>query len=319
MFFLGSTHISGVLSPNVSVMLPPPTPMSIIQFTTLDGIDSQTKHISYIAPVISNRPHKILLTGEQVDTFSQISSEFRDGLISIEEAMLKLRGGGKFKEISLIVLYIWLYRLQNNHVEGFQPIRLPHQEWMPKGADQRPPYAGGYVSSNSGSSLGLTDTNDGFDNLISTQIKKVYSQIPNLWVEGTNEQITAWSVAKHIHHAPAFGLDPADYDMTQQDLDNIAQKGLINHIRYGGTPPNAEYIEALQKVWKRVAEHKTVTRLEDQIVMGKECTVLKQMQSGHFVAFEKDSGESFTGYRLTPFQSNQHDRTGIIGKNYSKK
>jgi hypothetical protein len=53
--------------------------------------------------------------------------------------------------------------------------------------------------------------------------------------------------------------------------------------------------------------------------MGKKCTVFKQMESGHFVAFEKNSGKSFTGYKLTPFQSNQHDRTGTIGKNYSKK
>ena len=30
MFFLRSTHISGVLSPNVSVMLPPPTPINRI-------------------------------------------------------------------------------------------------------------------------------------------------------------------------------------------------------------------------------------------------------------------------------------------------
>lgn len=51
--------------------------------------------------------------------------------ISMEEAILKPRGGGK---------------LQNSHVRGFQPIRLPHQEWMLKGASQRPPYAGFFQS-----------------------------------------------------------------------------------------------------------------------------------------------------------------------------
>jgi hypothetical protein len=46
--------------------------------------------------------------------------------ISMDEAILQLRGGGKFKDISFIVFYIWLYKLQINHVEGFQPIRPPH-------------------------------------------------------------------------------------------------------------------------------------------------------------------------------------------------
>ena len=67
-----------------------------------------------------------------------------------------------------------------------------------------------------------------------TKIKKVYSQIPNLSLKGTNEQITAWSVAKHAHHGPAFGVNPAKYGLTQGDLDNIAEKGLMNHLREGG-------------------------------------------------------------------------------------
>lgn len=115
---------------------------------------------------------------------------------------------------------------------------------MPKGADQRPPYAGGYGSSNSGSSLGLTYTNDEFNELSQTTIQNAYSQIPNLSVEETNQQVTDWSVAKHIHHSPDFGLDPTKYGMTQKDLDSIAKNGLLNHIRDGGTPPNDEYVKA---------------------------------------------------------------------------
>jgi hypothetical protein len=69
-------------------------------------------------------------------------------------------------------------------------------------------------SSNSGSSLGLTHTNDGFDELSRTKIQNAYSQIPSLSVERKDWQITAWSVAKHVHHAPEFGLDPANYGMT---------------------------------------------------------------------------------------------------------
>ena len=103
---------------------------------------------------------------------------------------------------------------------------------MAKGADQRPPYAGDYGSSNSGSSLDLTYTNDGFNELSQTTIKNTYSQIPNLSVEGTDwaGEITAFSAAKHAHHGPDFGLDPTKYGMTQSDLDSIAVNCLINHI-----------------------------------------------------------------------------------------
>jgi hypothetical protein len=138
MFMFRVTGMGGALTPNVSVMLPPPTAISRIHFTSLDSMVSQTKPSSLIAPVSINQPDKSILKDLQLDEFNQISSKFLDGSISMDEAILQLRGGGKFKDISLIVLYIWLYRLQNNHVEGFQTIRPPHQEWMPKGADHRP-------------------------------------------------------------------------------------------------------------------------------------------------------------------------------------
>ena len=147
----------GALTVNVSVIVSPPsTVMNIIQFTSLDAMVSQTKPNSLIVTVITNQSDKSSLTDLQLDEFKQISSKFLNSSISINEAILKLRGRGKFNDISLIVLYIWLYRLQNNHVEGFQAIRSPHQEWMPKGADQRTSYAGRYGSSNSESSLSLT-------------------------------------------------------------------------------------------------------------------------------------------------------------------
>lgn len=77
---------------------------------------------------------------------------------------------------------------------------------MSKGANQRPSHVGGYGSR---SNLGLGDTNEVFKGLSRTKIKEAYSQIPSLYVEENNESITAWSAAKHAHHGPAFGLNPA--------------------------------------------------------------------------------------------------------------
>ena len=173
-----------------------------------------------------------------------------------------------------------------------------------------------YGSSNSVSSLGLTYTNDGFNELRQTKIQNAYSQIPNLSVEGANQQVTAWSAAKHIHHSPDFGLDPTKYGMTQKDLDSVAKNGLINHIRDGGTPPNDKYVKALQQRWKAFAEHPAVEYRGIEAVMGEPCHVVKNDRTGIFLSFKANSGESFTGYQLTKKQSMNHNKDGIIGNNY---
>ena len=150
-------------------------------------------------------------------------------------------------------------------------------------------------------------------------IKRSYRHIPDLPVGQGIQKVTGWSVAKHIHHAPKFGLNPNKYGMTQADLDSIAQNGLINHINQGGTRPSEEFVKDLQMVWKVFAEDKNSTCLNNQKVMGKKCTVLKNMKTGHFVAFDSRTGESFTAYRLTEKQSIRHDKTDTIGQDYNQK
>jgi hypothetical protein len=128
--------------------------------------------------------------------------------------------------------------------------------------------------------------------------------------------VTARSAAKHIHHSPDFGLDPTKYGMTQQDLDSIAENGLIDHIRKGGTLLNDEYVKAFQQRWKRFAEHRNVRKYGIQTVMDEQCYVLKHDRTRIFLAFKVNSGESYTSYRLNPDQSLNHEKNSNIGKNY---
>jgi hypothetical protein len=69
-----------------------------------------------------------------------------------------------------------------------------------------------------------------------------------------------------------------------------------------GTVPNAKYIKDLQMRWKLFAEHRKMTRLDNQTVMGRNCVVIKHIESGRFVSFETSTRESFTGYQLTERQ-----------------
>lgn len=74
------------------------------------------------------------------------------------------------------------------------------------GANSRPPYVGGYSSSGPRTVLSLESTNSGPDRNI---IQNAYSQILTLYVAETNDEVTAWSVAKHAHYRPDFGLEPS--------------------------------------------------------------------------------------------------------------
>ena len=205
-----------------------------------------------------------------------------------------------------------------NNANGFQPnshVNVPpHLQWLYENNYQ--PGQFGYGKGVGPRSITVTGaTNFGSEGNI---IQNAYSQIPNARVKGKNWDITAWSVAKHAHHGPKFGLDPTDYGMTQSDLDNIAEHGLINHISQGGTPPSASYVKALQKLWKEFAEKKNVRYYGIQPVMGKDCHVIKDDRTRLFLSFDAESGHSFTGYELSVNQSRNHRKYGRIGQNYEK-
>lgn len=104
--------------------------------------------------------------------------------------------------------------------------------------------------------------------------------------------------------------------MSQADLDSIVKKGLITHIRDGGTVPPADYVKALQKRWKAFAEHKNVRDCGIQTVMGEQCHVVKHDRTRIFLSFKADSGESFTAYQLKKQQYLNHNKDGIIGNDY---
>lgn len=73
-------------------------------------------------------------------------------------------------------------------------------------------------------------------------------------------------------------------------------------------PPNNEYVKALQQRWKRFAEHRDVRKCGIETVMGQRCYVVKHDRTRIFLAFKVDSRESYTGYRLNPDQSLNHDK-----------
>ena len=191
----------------------------------------------------------------------------------VRHIIQELRAGGiDFDTAFQIALTATIaYMMYINRVEGFQtvhhyPPRIGERGNVNNGG--RPPHAGGYGKGAGPRSITVTGaTNSGSEKNI---LQNAYNQIPSLSVEGTDLKVTAWSVAKHAHHAPDFGLDPTQYGMTQADLDSIAENGLIKHINQNGTPPSSAFVKVLQKRWKAFAEHETVRDCGIQFVMSED-------------------------------------------------
>jgi hypothetical protein len=203
--------------------------------------------------------------------------------------------------------------------QAFQAYRLSNR-WTPTQSNPGPPRVGGYGGSSSNSlyqfSRGLAAGNSEFQNLSAKAIENAYKQLPSLPVTGTNFEVEPWSLAKHVQHAPDFGLNPYNYGMTYADLQSIADIGLINQIRAGKTPPNAQFVKDFQLRYKLFTESHLMFEKNNDTVMGKSCTSFKNLITGVFTSFRNDSNNSFTGYKLTPLQSLRHDNYNRIGRNY---
>jgi hypothetical protein len=240
-------------------------------------------------------------------------NQFQKGT-DAQQVINMLRAGGMdfYTAFAIALIATITYIMYTNGVEGFQPAH----HYPPRIRDfinGNGPQVGGYGKGfqQKNPTAVTAAKNPGSERY---RIQNVYNQIPSLSVEGRDWQITAWSAAKHAHHGPDFGLEPTDYGMTQADLNNIAYNGLINHINQGGTPPNANYVQALQRRWKDAAE--TGEYYGIQRVLGKDCHVVKTPDTRIFISFESETGKSFTGYELTKLQSDRHEKTQIIGKNW---
>ena len=285
--------------------------------TELRFPDSVSEKIR-IAPVTSTTVDKIMYTKTEIDELHQsIFSQFENGY-DVQQVISTLRAGGMTfdKAFSIALTVAVMYTMYANKVQGFQAVHRSQPRFNGWGNNNHggPSQARGYgKGAGPKSIMVIGDANSEPDRNL---IQNAYNQIPTLTVEGEDLQVTAWSAAKHAHHGPAFGLDPTKYGLTQSDLDNIADVGLINHINEGKTPPNAAYVKALQHRWKAFAEHKSVRDCGEETVMGRACRVFKHDSTGLFLSFESKSKESFTGYQLSPNQSDRHDQNQSIGNDY---
>lgn len=95
-----------------------------------DRILSNKNYYPQITHIFEEKVDKIRLTDGQIKEFNNLALQLNSGLITIEEAVLQLRGGDGLTDIVAIMTFIIFINWYNSlfGTEAFQVNPLPHQD-----------------------------------------------------------------------------------------------------------------------------------------------------------------------------------------------
>ena len=250
-----------------SVMLPFP-PDKVKLETLVWKSESRCQDFLKIAPTIVKNADKVILTNEQIRMFDSLSQQLIDGSINLEEAIIRLRGGDGFTDITIILLF---YAFINwiDGASGFQNYLPPHLDvvgWF------NGKYDTSLIPGQSPSSTRLsviptemTAFNDmllEFNNpkyvMTKDEALKLIKDTYQGHLEITyNEKISEWQAAKKLYHASDFGINPENYGMTKDQINKIEVLGFTNYVRLGNDLPSLELINDFQAALKEFCQNST--------------------------------------------------------------
>jgi hypothetical protein len=196
-----------------------------------DRILGNKNYYPQIAPIIEQNIDKMVLTDEQIDDLNLICYKLQTGSITLDKAILEIRGGN-FYDWAALAFIIYMFSLSQG--SSFQNVPLPHQDpfgWLNGKYDRKPMQHTSYKSSrfelqmagvndNMCPGLAMSDEN-GFVMSYQEARSLVAETYPGYLEVNESCKITDWQAAKHIYHADGMGIDPADYGFTQKELEQI--------------------------------------------------------------------------------------------------
>ena len=113
-----------------AVMLPLPPAMERLSPFEQDRILSNKNSYPQMAQILEEKVDKIKLTNEQIKEFNNLAIELNSGSITMEEAVLRLRGGDGLTDVVAVIAFVIFINWYDSlfGVEGFQANPLPHQD-----------------------------------------------------------------------------------------------------------------------------------------------------------------------------------------------
>ena len=123
--------ISQPLAPCVAVVLPlPPVAIDRLSPMEQDKILSNKNGYPQIATIPESKVDKIRLTNDQIQQFNNLALQLNSGSITMEEAVLQLRGGDGLTDIVAAIAFVIFINWYDSlfGVQAFQANPLPHQD-----------------------------------------------------------------------------------------------------------------------------------------------------------------------------------------------
>ena len=114
-----------------AVMLPLP-PVAIHRLSPIeqDRILSNKNSYHQIATISGSKVDKIRLTNDQIKQFNNLALQLNSGSITMEEAVLELRGGDGLTDVVAVIAFVIFMNWYDSlfGVKAFQANPLPHQD-----------------------------------------------------------------------------------------------------------------------------------------------------------------------------------------------
>lgn len=321
--------ISQPLAPCGAVMISLP-PTAIYRLSSIEESKICTsQNYPKIVTISPSKIDKIRLTNQQIKQFDIIVKKCMDGSITMEEAILELRGGDDLTDVAAIITFIIFVNWYDSlfGVKAFQGNPLPHMD--PFGWS-----SGKYNSRNSGQSSSNTPSR--FERETFHQMRQMcsasadengfmmsYDNAYNLIKEtytgsmGVTEEfkISDWQATSHVYHGNGVGVNPEDFGITQAKLDKIRDGGLIAYARRGNKLPSMEHVRAYKKALKNICTDSANVRRDDSKYYSKNgvypTTVFKN--SRYLICFNQDTGDLITGDKQRRGSITKFERTNQLG------
>lgn len=321
--------ISQPLVPDVDAVMMP-LPPSIHRSSPMEQgrILSNKTYYPKIAHILEEKVDKIRLTNEQIKQFNNLALQLDSGSITMEEAVLELRGGSGLTDVAAILAFVifanWYDSLFGT--EAFQAIPLPHMD--PMGWS-----SGKYNSKNAGNGQCLSHPPSRFERETLYRMRQICaaSADENGFVMGRDEalklvsdtyggstqitedcKVTNWQIAKKAYHFhKGFNMDLDSYDnFDKQDLVNLQNTngGLITYVQKGSRLPPIQFINDAKKQLTDFCLLEKTEVITDAQHYGQHSGVTPAImfhnnETGRIAIFNKTSGDLITTetYKPKPF------------------
>ena len=321
--------ISQPLVPCAAAVMTPLPPVVIHRSSPISPIEHVSNKNCYpqIATIPESKLDKIRLTKE----FNNLTRQLNSGSITMEEAVLQLRGGEGLTDVVAVIAFVIFINWYDSlfGVEAFQANPLPHQDpfgWL----------SGKYDSKNAGNGQCLSHPPSRFERETLYTMKQMcaasadengfvmsYDEAYNL-VKKTysgsmqvteNFKITDWQAASHLYHGKGVNVNPEDFGITQAELIKIQDEGFIKYVQRGNKLPSIEHVRSYQKSLKDICLDPSTDRRDDSEYYNPHgvtpTTAFKNDR--YLVCFNQTTGDLITGDKQRRGTINKFDQTNKIG------